>query len=155
MRALFWLKFNAFHITLCITLYIAMQCRLSRAERQRLGDGNISPTEVQWHCKRLDRNSAHYCTTMHPLLHLPLSSMLNALCTMLYALYTMHYAQCTICTVQEAVTLQENSAHTLMQHYCDALHWCSTTVRSVLHNTLHWSKFSPHPTPLNRRQTRW
>ena len=30
-----------------------------RAERQRFGDGNITPTEVQWHCKRLDWNSAN------------------------------------------------------------------------------------------------
>ena len=69
------------------------------------------------------------------------TTFLHAHCTMHYALCTMHYMH----HVRGSDFAREFSSHT-----DTALLWCSTTGRSVLHNTLHWSKFSPHPTPLNR-----
>ena len=69
------------------------------------------------------------------------TTFLHAHCTMHYALCTMHYMH----HVRGSDFAREFSSHT-----DTALLWCSTTGRSVLHNTLHWSEFSPHPTPLNR-----
>ena len=92
------------------TYHCRLQSKDSRDKGLEMGRSVSLKCSVQWHCKRLDWNSAHWCTRHYApslscialcsVLTAPLCTIHCTLCTTYYALLyvvrTMQYALCTM-----------------------------------------------------------